>query len=161
MSGPGLIYYDKRNRVVYQGKNVTYTKEFVFGNWVGESVVASAAKVYYGHMWKFTRRCTKHYAYVGMERTTALSCYDYLVGFYRRTGTFMTWSSTAGNMGDWESFTYDGQIMAKIRRIRRSQNLYDVDIVVDEYDEKWNKDGSAVSWALEDSRDYDDIGGES
>lgn len=154
-----LNYYDERNRVIDKGLAVCKNRQRVLGSWTGNTLVASAASVTYGHMWRSTRTATMGYRYVGMDLTTAKACAAAMAAYWTRSTTVSTWDSVAGDMGDWLTVSGGSVLMASISVVRAGEGpMYDVEIEVRERDEKWGKANTAVSWALEDKREYD--GGE-
>lgn len=151
-----LDTYTDANRVITKGLAVWKTHERVFGTWTGTTVVASAASVTYGFMWKHVRRATMSYRYVGMDETTAKACAAAMTAKYTRTTRAYVWNPTGGEMGDWTENDGGSVLMAKVSVVRAGDGgPYDVEIDVDETDEKWQKKRAAVSWTLEDARDYD------
>ena len=151
-----LNYFDERNKVILQGKSVWYQADYVLGSWTGTTVVASAASVTYGAMWRYSRFATKHYKYVGMDYATAQQCADAMVQKYTRSTRLYQWSPIAGEMGDWLNLDGGQTLMAIVSIILVDGKMYDVDIIVDEHDEKWSKKEQTFSWSIEDNRDYDE-----
>lgn len=65
----GLLQsYGADNRVVFNDKVVTYSKQRIYGNW---SYVNLNMTTTYYWVWEYHRYCTKSYAYVGMDLVTA------------------------------------------------------------------------------------------
>lgn len=151
-----LDTYTEANRVITRGLAAWTAVERVFGSWTGGTLVGSGASVTYGSMWRHVRRATMSYRYVGMDLATARACAAEMAEKYTRTTRAFVWSPTAGSMGDWTENDGGSVLMAKISVVRAGDGgAYDVVIDVDETDEKWQKDRAAVSWALEEARDYD------
>lgn len=150
-----LDTYTAANRVIMNGLAVWKTVERVLGSWTGTTVVASGASVTYGSMWKHVRRASMSYRYVGMDLTTATACAAAMTAKYTRKTRAYVWNPTDGEMGDWTENDGGSVLMAKVSVVRAGDGgAYDVEVDVDETDEKWQKKRAAVSWALEDARDY-------
>lgn len=66
-----LSSYTADNRVINQGRTVTYSKSRIYGQW---SYVSGMTVITIGQAWEYHRYCQKLYSYVGMDYDTALSC---------------------------------------------------------------------------------------
>ncbi len=153
-----LNYYDERNRVVERGLAVVKERQLVFGKWVGEALVGGSTTTY-DRMWRSTRTATMSYRYVGMDLATAKACAAAMEAYWTRSTTVSVWSSTAGEMGDWNSVSGGSVLMAEVAVVKSGEGpMFEVEVRVSERDEKWRKTSADVSWATEDAREYD--GGE-
>lgn len=154
-----LETYGASNRVIDKGLAITKDRQRVLGSWTGTTVVASGASVTYGSMWRSTRTATMTYRYVGMTQDAANACASDMAEYWTRSTTVSTWDGTAGDMGDWLTVNGGYVLMASISVVKSGDGkMYEVEIEVNERDEKWSKSNTAASWALEDAREYD--GGE-
>lgn len=154
-----LNYYDERNRVIDKGLAVCKDCQRVLGSWTGNTLVASGASTTYGSMWRSTRTATMGYRYVGMDLTTAKACASAMATYWTRSTKIDVWSSTAGEMGDWNTVSGGSALMASIAVVKSGEGpMFDVEIDVREHDEKWSKTNSSAAWTTEDAREYD--GGE-
>ena len=143
------------NKVITKGKTVIKDENLIFGTWTGTSVVASAASVTYGTMWKYQRKCTYSYMYVGMDYDTALDCANTLATYYTRNTSHYTWVQTAGQMGDWVKRTGGQMLMTRISVIHTDGKMWSVTVDVDETDTIMSKSQITPSWTAEDQRKYD------
>jgi len=66
-----LNTYTAANRVVTQGRTVTYSKSRIYGQW---SYVSGMSVITIGSAWEYHRYCQKTYSYVGMDFDTAKTC---------------------------------------------------------------------------------------
>lgn len=154
-----LDYYDSRNRVIDRGLAVYTEEQRVLGSWTGNTVVASAASVTYGSMWRARRKATLAYRYVGMDKATAQACAAAMAAKYTRSTRCSTWNSTGGEMGDWEEVSGGSVLMASVTVSHDGDSaFYTVEVDVEERDEQWHKRSGLAGWATENARDYDGCG---
>ena len=64
-----LTSYGSNNRVVYNDKVVTYSKQRIYGTWTYRPAL-NIEQTYYW-VWAYHRYCSKSYMYVGMDLATA------------------------------------------------------------------------------------------
>lgn len=94
-----LTTYDKSNRVVTNGKVLSYSKKMIPGSWTYETSPASTYTYY--QAWEFRRWCSKTYMYVGMDLTTATQCAQDAVAYYKRNSQTSFWNYYASTDGSF------------------------------------------------------------
>ena len=67
-----LTTYGANNRVVYNDKVVTYSKQRIYGQWSYQPIIDVINTIYW--VWEYHRYCSKSYMYVGMDLATAQQC---------------------------------------------------------------------------------------
>ena len=138
--------WNASNRVVEQGKVITYSKKGVKGR-----------SIWWNKGYEYHRYCSLTYRYVGMDYSTAVSCANAMIAKYTRNYTEATW--------DDDSYIYHNdnkgtKCMADIGIQKREGCMYEVTVAVREDDSKMNYSGAADVASLfssENARDYDGL----
>lgn len=156
-----LTTYGAENRVIDSGLVVTKDWQFVFGTWTGKTVVESGEVTTYTSMRRYRRRATASYRYVGMTRAAAETCLKAMEALYRTSSTARQkyayiWNSTAGTMGDWQTYRTDGIDCARCELVYDGI-YYSVVVTIDEEDFIWSKTAITPDWTFADSRSYDGL----
>ena len=94
-----LNTYSSANRVVYNDKVVTYSKQRIYGQW--SYVTLNMTTTYYW-VWEYHRYCTKSYMYVGMDKATADACAQAMVQKYTRSIKISEWQDGGGSAGTFQ-----------------------------------------------------------
>lgn len=107
-----LTTYNKNNRVVTNGKIVTYSKVYTPGQWSYNDTLSSTVTYY--QMWECHRYCSKSYMYVGMDLDTATQCAQAAVAYYTRHTRTSFWNYNAPTDGDFTNIRGGDVVMADI-----------------------------------------------
>lgn len=155
--------YGDNNRVIDSPLCVTYTKNRVSGNYVGETTTASGITATYTEVMEYHRRATKCYRYIAMDYGTATICRDEMIAKYSRDFKMSTWDATTSDslgLGTFVDSDAGNMLMAEVAMARNEDGSWDVVINVNEDDVRLRKIGYATSnpflFASERSRGYDD-----
>lgn len=147
-----LNSYSSANRVVLNGKTVSYSKSRIYGQW---SYVSGVSVVTIYQAWEYHRYCQKTYQYVGMDYTTASKCAEEMIKKYTRSYDISEWNSNTGTFTDK---TGSSMCMADVTIQKVAGHLYNVIISVREDDAKIRTTSLTPSglFVAENNRDYDE-----
>lgn len=150
-----LSTYGANNRVITEGKTVSYNQEMIFQNFSYQATPTQV--ITYNQEYQIRRFCTKSYKYVGMDYNTALSCASDMITKYTRQvkSSLFNYNST----GDFVDVVTGNILMADIAVRQTVACMYEVDVYVREEDTRMRlnpvQDPSAL-FTAENSRDYDE-----
>lgn len=149
--------YGSSNRVIDQGKVVTYSKVKTYNRYSYLSGVNEITTI--GHEYEYTRFCTKSYRYVGMTKAAAEECAEDMVALYTRTTKTSEWIASGTGAGSFADSTAGSQIMAKVAVIHNAGRMYSVRVDVNETDVRIRTTATHDFESLfssENARDYDE-----
>lgn len=150
-----LTSYGANNRVVFNDKVVTYSKQRIYGNWTYLSALNILTTLYW--VWEYHRYCTKSYMYVGMDLATAQSCAAAMITKYTRSIKISEWQDGGGNAGTFQDVNGGSICMADICIQQQEGHMYSVIVNVREDDVRlrtYSTDPSSL-FSSENQRDYD------
>lgn len=107
-----LTSYGANNRVVFNDKVVTYSKQRIYGTWTFRPAL-NIEQTYYW-VWEYHRYCSKSYMYVGMDLATAQSCAQAMITKYTRTTKVSDWQAEGQNAGTFQDVDGGTVCMADI-----------------------------------------------
>lgn len=151
-----LTTYSKSNRVVTNGKVLSYSKQYRPGQWSYNETI-STIHTYY-QMWECHRYCTKSYMYVGMDLTTAEACAAAAIAYYTRETKSSFWNYNSPSDGDFTTIQSGNVLMADVNIQQVEGHMYNVVINVREEDCRYTRnkdDDPATIFAFENLRKYD------
>ena len=152
-----LTTYDKNNRVVTNGKVLSYSKQYRPGQWSYNDTI-STIHTYY-QMWECHRYCSKSYMYVGMDLSTATACAQDAIAYYTRQTRTSFWNYYAPTDGDFTNINGGDVVMADISIQQVEGHMYNVMINVREDDCLYTSSASEnpeTLFAIENRRGYDE-----
>lgn len=152
-----LTTYNKSNRVVTNGKVLSYSKIYKPGTWGATETQTQSAVIYY-QMWECHRYCTKSYMYVGMDLTTAEACAAEAIAYYTRETKSSFWNYNNPSDGDFTTVASGNVLMADVSIQQVEGHMYNVMINVREEDCRYTRnkdDDPATIFAFENTRKYD------
>lgn len=149
-----LTSYGSNNRVVYNDKVVTYSKQRIYGQWSYVMLNVETTRYW---VWEYHRYCTKSYMYVGMDLATAQSCAQAMVTKYTRNIEISEWQTEGGNAGTFQDVPGGSICMADVCIQQQEGHMYSVIVNVREDDVKLRTFSTTPStlFSTENQRDYD------
>lgn len=147
-----LNIYGEDNKVVLNGKVVTYSRSRIYGQWNYTGMPGQITT--YDWVWEYHRYCEKSYMYVGMDKATAEACARAMVTKFTRTFKVSDWDAATGSFQDNDG----GQVcMAEVAVQQREGHMYDVLVYVREDDGRLrlNSVTPETLFTAENNRDYD------
>lgn len=119
---------DNSIRVIDKGRTVVYSKEIVFGSWSyeeGPGIIRTLDAA-----WKFTRKCTCSFKYVGLSLEEAEDYRDELTGIFTRSIKSSKWKAI--NANEFYDVYFGDSCMAEISIRPIQGTLYEVNVEVNE-----------------------------
>lgn len=144
---------DNTKRVIEKGRTVIYSKEIVFGSWAYESGVGQLT--IFDAAWKFTRKCTCSFKYVGLTLSEAEEYRDQLTATFTRSIKSSKWKAT--NVNDFYDVYFGQACMAEVAIRPIQGEMYEVNVDVNESDEMFRispNHAFATLFTTENNRDY-------
>ena len=150
-----LTSYGSNNRVVYNDKVVTYSKQRIYGTWTYRPAL-NIEQTYYW-VWEYHRYCSKSYMYVGMDLATAQSCAQAMITKYTRSTKVSDWQAEGQNAGTFQDVDGGTVCMADISIQQQVGHMYSVIVNVREDDVRLRTFSTTPSslFTTENQRDYD------
>lgn len=148
-----LDHYGDENKVITRAKAVTYSVQIEHGHW--EHSEAPGAVTVYAHDFRYVRRCTYQYSYVGMDFATANECKEAFDEHFKRDTSVSEWDP---DLGDFEEKDGGARQMAEVKVVCTGGTMYACTIDVCEEDTKMRIEGDespAALFAEENRRQYD------
>ena len=126
-----LSSYNNDNKIVTQGKTISYSQSYVRGDW--SYYLTPSQMQHYDYAWCYTRNCQMSLKYVGMDYATAKQCAADMISTYTRQFKISDWDDATGTFSE----VVGGNIpMAQCAVIQRAGDMYDVVVNVSEQDSR-------------------------
>lgn len=141
------------NKVIHQGKTVSYSVRRIYGSWCYGSGPTIAWKT---QAWEYHRYCTCSYSYVGLDKDTATTYALDRISKYTRAIKYSQWDSTNGVFEPKEG---GSACMAEINARPTQGNMWQIDITVREDDVRVSLTHQEASsfFTTENNRNYDGL----
>ena len=139
------------NRVIHNGKTVTYSRRKIYGTWLYASGLTIVSKT---EAWEYHRYCSLSYSYVGLTKAAAISCAATLVTTYTRSCSYSKWDATNATFSVADA---GSQLMAEITPRQTQGDMWQIDVNVREDDSRQSLSVLSPSsfFTAEDARSYD------
>lgn len=149
-----LTSYGANNRVVFNDKVVTYSRQRIYGQWTYVMLNVETTRYW---VWEYHRYCSKSYMYVGMDLATAQSCAQAMVTKYTRSTKISVWQDSGSAAGTFIDEDGGTVCMADISIQQQEGHMYSVVVNVREDDVKLRTYSTTPSglFTTENQRDYD------